>query len=194
MAALQAFFLVCSAHTTTIQLSPGQYFVTIHAHDGPPDLECPMRIESRRAEHLHCAPHWRNRLAFAALLTISTAALGADLELVQAARRQVGITTAYDPSYRVLAFPNGDVPTATGVCTDVIARALRTRFGIDLQREIHEDIRQHRAAYPKNGMTLLTKPTPISTIAGLRIKSFFSSDAAIKFPIKIWPKIFWQGT
>ena len=43
----------------------------------------------------------------------------------QAAREQVGVTLSYDPAYRRLSYPGGDVPLSTGVCTDVLIRALR---------------------------------------------------------------------
>ena len=45
--------------------------------------------------------------------------------LVVAARRQVGRTLTYDPAYVVLKYPMGDVPEESGVCADVIIRALR---------------------------------------------------------------------
>jgi uncharacterized protein len=67
--------------------------------------------------------------------------------LVAAARAQVGVTTGYDPAYRSLAYPGGDVPTTTGVCSDVVVRALRT-LGIDLQQKIHDDMRANFSAYP----------------------------------------------
>lgn len=69
------------------------------------------------------------------------------LRTVAAARRQIGVTTSYDPEYRTLAYPGGDVPMNTGVCTDVVTRALREQ-GIDLQRVIHEDMKRDFAAYP----------------------------------------------
>lgn len=68
--------------------------------------------------------------------------------LVEAARAQVGVTVAYDPAYRRLDYPGGDVPIDRGVCTDVIVRALR-RLGIDLQARIHEDKRANPDAYPR---------------------------------------------
>lgn len=68
--------------------------------------------------------------------------------LVQAARKQIGVTLSYDPSYRSIPYPNGDVPLETGVCTDVVIRALRT-LGLDLQKLIHEDIRKNFSKYPK---------------------------------------------
>lgn len=70
-------------------------------------------------------------------------------QLISAARSQVGVTLSYDPVYRRLAYPGGDVPLATGVCTDVVIRALRAQ-GLDLQKAVHEDMRGHFSAYPKN--------------------------------------------
>jgi len=54
----------------------------------------------------------------------------------------------YDPTYFRLNYPNGDVPSDRGVCTDVVIRAYR-KFGIDLQKEVHEDMKAHFAKYPK---------------------------------------------
>ncbi len=55
----------------------------------------------------------------------------------------------YDPAYFVIPYPNGDVPANKGVCTDVIIRAYR-KLGIDLQKEVHEDMKKNFALYPKN--------------------------------------------
>ena len=68
-------------------------------------------------------------------------------KIVSAARQQIGVTVGYDAEYHVLAYPGGDVPIATGVCTDVVTRALR-RQGFDLQRAVHEDMKTHFAEYP----------------------------------------------
>lgn len=54
----------------------------------------------------------------------------------------------YDPTYFTIPYPNGDVPANKGVCTDVIIRAYR-KLGIDLQKEIHEDMKAHFTLYPK---------------------------------------------
>ncbi|WP_409519817.1 DUF1287 domain-containing protein [Pseudomonas sp. J452] len=70
-------------------------------------------------------------------------------QLISAARQQVGVTLSYDPVYRQLDYPGGDVPLATGVCTDVLIRALRVQ-SLDLQQAVHEDMRGHFAAYPQN--------------------------------------------
>lgn len=55
----------------------------------------------------------------------------------------------YDPSYFVIKYPNGDVPADRGVCTDVVIRTYR-KMGIDLQKEIHEDMLKNFEKYPKN--------------------------------------------
>lgn len=68
--------------------------------------------------------------------------------LVSAARKQIGVTVAYDPAYTRIPYPGGDVPASRGVCTDVVIRAFRTQ-GIDLQKRVHEDMRGHFAAYPQ---------------------------------------------
>jgi uncharacterized protein len=54
----------------------------------------------------------------------------------------------YDPAYKVIAYPNGDVPSNRGVCTDVVIRAYR-KLGIDLQKEVHEDMKSNFDKYPK---------------------------------------------
>lgn len=69
--------------------------------------------------------------------------------LVDAARKQIGVTEVYDPAYVVLAYPGGDVPQVRGVCTDVVIRAFRTAHRLDLQRLVHEDMRGNFARYPQ---------------------------------------------
>lgn len=54
----------------------------------------------------------------------------------------------YDPRYIGIDYPNGDVPANIGVCTDVIIRAYR-KLGIDLQKEVHEDMKANFNKYPK---------------------------------------------
>lgn len=61
----------------------------------------------------------------------------------------------YDPSYFTIPYPNGDVPAGRGVCTDVVIRAYR-KVGIDLQKQVHEDMKDNFGKYPKNWG--LTKP------------------------------------
>jgi uncharacterized protein len=66
---------------------------------------------------------------------------------IDGAIEQVGKTTSYDPSYQKIEYPNGDVPLETGVCSDVIVRAFR-RGGIDLQKDLHEDMKDKFSVYP----------------------------------------------
>lgn len=54
----------------------------------------------------------------------------------------------YDPEYTKIDYPNGDVRADRGVCTDVIIRAYR-KMGIDLQKEVHEDMRGNFKIYPQ---------------------------------------------
>jgi uncharacterized protein YijF (DUF1287 family) len=54
----------------------------------------------------------------------------------------------YNPEYFKLNYPNGDIPADKGVCTDVIIRAYR-KLGVDLQKEVHEDMKRNFNAYPK---------------------------------------------
>ena len=70
-------------------------------------------------------------------------------DVVAAARRQIGVTVEYDPAYRKIGYPGGDVPRSSGVCTDVIIRALRDARKIDLQKLVHEDMRSNFSKYPR---------------------------------------------
>jgi uncharacterized protein YijF (DUF1287 family) len=70
-------------------------------------------------------------------------------KLIVAARTQIGVTTLYDPAYLRLPFPGGDPPRERGVCTDVVVRAYRDAFDLDLQKEINADMRRDFAAYPR---------------------------------------------
>lgn len=91
-------------------------------------------------------------LFVAFLFTVFPAALlkaeTRSLEIVNAARAQIGITVGYDPAYVALDYPLGDVRKETGVCTDVVIRALRL-VGLDLQEVLHEDMKAHFSLYPK---------------------------------------------
>jgi len=55
-------------------------------------------------------------------------------QLIAAAEAQVGRTVDYDGSYVALKYPMGDIPLQTGVCTDVVIRAYRDAFEIDLHK------------------------------------------------------------
>ena len=57
-------------------------------------------------------------------------------------------SVTYDPGYFKINYPNGDIPANKGVCTDVIIRAYR-KMGIDLQKEVHEDMKLNFGKYPR---------------------------------------------
>lgn len=69
-------------------------------------------------------------------------------KVIDSAIEQTTQTVGYDPAYVKLDYPGGDVPIRTGVCSDVVVRSLR-RAGVDLQKEVHEDMKSNFAAYPK---------------------------------------------
>jgi len=75
--------------------------------------------------------------------------------LVDAAIERTHHTVRYDPAYVRIPYPNGDVPAGTGVCTDEIIRAYRD-VGVDLQKEIHEDMLRNFSAYPNQRRWLLS--------------------------------------
>lgn len=77
--------------------------------------------------------------------------------LAAAASQQVGVTKLYDPSYRKISFPGGDVPIDRGVCSDVVIRAFRA-IEVDLQFTVYEDMRRHFRRYPQ--LWKLRRPDP----------------------------------
>ena len=79
------------------------------------------------------------------------------LKLSNAALELTKDQVTYDPSYVKLKYPNGDVAKDKGVCTDVIIRAYR-KLGIDLQKELHEDLKANFSKYPNLKKWGLKKP------------------------------------
>ena len=65
-----------------------------------------------------------------------------------AKRPNTWLRTAASTLYFSIDYPNGDVPKGKGVCTDVVIRAYR-KLGIDLQKEVHEDMKANFSVYPK---------------------------------------------
>ncbi len=55
----------------------------------------------------------------------------------------------YDPGYFQIDYPNGDVPNGKGVCSDVVIRSYG-KLGIDLQKEVHEDMALNFSKYPQS--------------------------------------------
>lgn len=100
------------------------------------------------------------------------------LQLSNAALRIIDKTIAYDPTYFILTYPNGDVPSDKGVCTDVVIRAYR-KVGIDLQKEVHEDMAKNFSKYPKTWK--LKKPdTNIDHRRVPNLMVFFSKFGKVK--------------
>ena len=78
-------------------------------------------------------------------------------DLARAAEERATHFVLYDPSYRSIAYPMGDVAPNRGVCTDVVIRAYRA-LGIDLQQLVHEDMRRSFSSYP--AIWGLSRPDP----------------------------------
>ena len=96
----------------------------------------------------------------------------------------------YDPSYVKIPYPNGDVALGKGVCTDVIIRAYR-KLGIDLQKEVHEDMKTHFSKYPQQWG--LKAPDPnIDHRRVPNLMTFFSRFGKI-LPITDSPKDYSPG-
>ena len=113
-------------------------------------------------------PKWRLRLLAAILLVAAILPENNQAEnnqehrqflhrLAAAAEERVNHVVRYDPGYVPIAYPGGDVPPETGVCTDEVIRAYRT-LGIDLQKEVHEDMLAHFDAYPSRSIWKLPHP------------------------------------
>ncbi|MFM2266922.1 MAG: hypothetical protein RL757_363 [Bacteroidota bacterium] len=84
----------------------------------------------------------------------------------------------YDPAYFSIAYPNGDVPADKGVCTDVVIRTYR-KLGIDLQKEVHEDMIKNFEKYPKT-WGLKKTDTNIDHRRVPNLMQFFSRHATVK--------------
>lgn len=77
--------------------------------------------------------------------------------LVSTVTERTHLLVRYDPAYVRIPYPGGDVPADTGVCTDEVIRSYRA-LGIDLQKEVHEDMVQSFSLYPQRSRWGLGKP------------------------------------
>lgn len=68
-------------------------------------------------------------------------------KLSAAAISIIDADVVYTPNYVSIKYPNGDVPAKTGVCSDVVIRAYQ-KLGIDLQKEVHQDMVKNFSLYP----------------------------------------------
>jgi len=98
----------------------------------------------------------------------------------------------YDPKYVRIPYPGGDVPADTGVCSDEIIRAYRA-LGIDLQKEVHEDMAANFSAYPNQRRWMLAHPD--SNIDHRRVPNLmvFFSRKGTSLPISTQPENYEPG-
>ena len=110
--------------------------------------------------------------------------------LIEAARERTLRNETYDGSYRVIAYPNGDVPNDRGVCTDLVIRAYRA-LKVDLQVLVHEDMRGNFKKYPQ----LWGLKKPDSNIDHRRVPNLqkFFERRGIRLPITQNPREYQAG-
>lgn len=101
-------------------------------------------------------------------------------KLAKSAVAQTKIKVTYVPSYVQIKYPNGDVPANTGVCTDLVIRAYR-ELGVDLQKEVHEDMLKNFTAYPK----LWKLKTPDTNIDHRRVPNLMTFFTRKKAELEI---------
>lgn len=100
-------------------------------------------------------------------------------KFVAAAIERTQHVVRYDSAYVRIPYPGGDVPAGTGVCTDEVIRAYRA-VGIDLQKEVHEDMAANFSAYPSKWRWL--RRSPDSNIDHRRVPNlmvFFSRKGEV---------------
>jgi uncharacterized protein len=78
-------------------------------------------------------------------------------KLVAAAVERTHHSVRYISEYVRIPYPGGDVPADTGVCTDEIIRSYRA-VGVDLQKEVHEDMVRNFSVYPHRWRWLSARP------------------------------------
>lgn len=100
------------------------------------------------------------------------------IQLAQAAEQLTKYPVSYHPTYEKIKYPMGDVAPNKGVCTDVVIRAYRY-VGIDLQKEVHEDMRHYFSKYPKQ-WGLKTTDTNIDHRRVPNLMTFFSRYGQVK--------------
>lgn len=115
---------------------------------------------------------------------------GFNLRLSAAALELTKQKVTYDPSYFKISYPNGDVPANKGVCTDVVIRAYR-KLGIDLQKEVHEDMKANFKKYPQKwGLSRPDKNIDHRRVPNLM--TFFKRNGQVK-PMSQKPEDYLPG-
>lgn len=112
------------------------------------------------------------------------------LKLAEAAEERSKSKVKYDGRYLQIEYPNGDVPAEMGVCSDEVVRSYR-KLGIDLQKEVHEDMSKAFNKYPK----IWKLPKPDSNIDHRRVPNLmvFFSRHGEKLSIDKDPTIYLPG-
>lgn len=109
-----------------------------------------MKFLQIKIQSLNSLP-MRKTLHLLFIFTINICFPQTEIEQVKLFDSAIELTkqkVTYDPSYFSIEYPNGDVPSNKGVCTDVVIRAYR-KIGIDLQKLVHEDMKANFSVYPK---------------------------------------------
>lgn len=113
-------------------------------------------------------------------------------KLVAAAVERTHHSVRYDPAYVRIPYPDGDVPSDTGVCSDEIIRIYRA-VGVDLQKEVHEDMVRDFPAYPNESRWHLTHTdTSIDHRRVPNLMVFFARNGEV-LPITTRPKDYAPG-
>ncbi|TMP07383.1 DUF1287 domain-containing protein [Pseudoalteromonas sp. S3178] len=99
----------------------------------------------------------RYHLFLFTLISFTSGANTFDEDIADALIDRTTHNITYNGAYYSIAYPGGDVPSNIGVCTDVIIRAYR-QLGVDLQKNVHEDMQVHFTQYPSKRIWGLSKP------------------------------------
>jgi uncharacterized protein YijF (DUF1287 family) len=137
-----------------------------------------------------CNQKESNKLAFTN--TPKTAVKTFEEKLSEAAISIIDPSIDYDPAYFSIKYPNGDIPANKGVCTDVVIRSYR-KLGIDLQKEVHEDMVENFSKYPnlkKWGMTKTDTNIDHRRVPNLEV---FFERKGTKLPVSEDPKDYKTG-
>ena len=111
----------------------------------------------------------------------------------------------YNPAYRKIAYPMGDVPRYFGVCTDVVVRAYRA-LGIDLQVLVHKSgagsgdtnidhrrVEVLRRFFARAGTSLPVTDNPADYQPGDIVTYYFDEELLFPEPIGQAPTVLWFG-
>jgi uncharacterized protein len=112
--------------------------------------------------------------------------------LVAAAEERTHHTVRYNPAYVRIPYPGGDVPAETRVCTDEVIRSYHA-VGVDLQKEVHEDMEKNFSAYPRKWRWLSGRTDP--NIDHRRVPNLmvFFSRKGETLGITEQPEDYWPG-